>query len=508
MHIADEMGVVLQRTARSVNIKERLDFSCALFSPAGELIANAPHIPVHLGSMDDSVKALLQKHRNGLCAGNIYLCNAPYNGGTHLPDLTVISPVIDAAGELVFVAASRAHHADIGGISPGSMPPNSKHIDEEGVIFNNFLLVEDGHFRTTELYRELTAAHWPARNPEQNIADCKAQIAANERGRSLLLQMLQHYSPATVLAYVGHTLDNAEESIRRVITELGMTGDGAAAGPRTFTYPFDNGQKICVAIHIDPDKREAHIDFSGTSEAGDNNLNAPASVCQAAVMYVFRTLVAANIPLNAGCRRPLRLSIPEGCMLNPVYPAAVVGGNVETSQCITDTLYGALGVLAASQGTMNNLSFGNEQFQYYETICGGAGAGDGFNGADAVQTHMTNSRMTDAEILELRYPVLVREFAVRPGSGGVGRYSGGNGVIRRLEFRKTMSAAILSNHRRVAPFGIAGGQNALTGSNRLERRDGKIEELGGIAEVEMQEGDVLVIETPGGGGYGAPSAKQ
>jgi len=504
MHIATEMGVVLQRTSRSVNIKERLDFSCALFSPAGELIANAPHIPVHLGSMDDSVKTLLRDELPGLLNGNIYLCNAPYNGGTHLPDLTIISPVLNSTGELLFIVASRAHHADIGGISPGSMPPNSRHIDEEGVVFDNFLLVEHGTFREAELRASLGTAKWPARNPEQNVADCKAQIAANERGRMLLIDMLDRYSTPVVLAYVGHTLDNAEESIRQAISKLGSLPT-FSGGTNTFNYPFDNGQEICVAVRIDTDKREAHIDFSGTSKAGDNNLNAPAAVCQAAVMYVFRTLVNADIPLNAGCRRPLHLSIPAGCMLNPAYPAAVVGGNVETSQCITDALYGAMGVLAASQGTMNNLSFGNQQFQYYETICGGAGAGDGFDGADAVQTHMTNSRMTDAEVLELRYPILVREFSVREHSGGAGKHQGGNGVVRRLEFRQAMSAAILSNHRRIPPFGIAGGQNARTGNNFVARRDGTIEKLASIAELNMHEEDVLVIETPGGGGYGAPA---
>ncbi|MEJ2139411.1 MAG: hydantoinase B/oxoprolinase family protein [Gammaproteobacteria bacterium] len=504
MYIAEEMGIVLQNTARSVNIKERLDFSCAIFSPAGNLIANAPHIPVHLGSMDDTVKALLKEHRDGLAAGNVYLCNAPYNGGTHLPDLTVVSPVADKEGTLLFLLASRAHHADIGGISPGSMPPASKHIDEEGVVFDNFLLVEDGRFREQALKERLLDASHPARDPDGNIADCKAQIAANERGRKLLLEMIRRYGQTTVHAYAEHTLNNAEESVRCVIDELGRSGrirDGS------FTYPFDNGQRICVAVTIDATARLAHIDFSGTSPAAENNLNAPASVCQAAVMYVFRTLVAADIPLNAGCRRPLRLTIPAGCMLNPRHPAAVVGGNVETSQCITDALYGALGQLAASQGTMNNLSFGDAKLQYYETICGGAGAGPGFAGASAVQTHMTNSRITDAEVLESRYPILVREFAIRRGSGGAGKYSGGDGVVRRLEFRAAMSAAILSNHRTVAPFGLAGGANALTGINLVERRDGTTEQLASVAETKMQAGDVLVIKTPGGGGFGAPPSK-
>lgn len=504
MYIAEEMGIVLQNTARSVNIKERLDFSCAIFSPAGDLIANAPHIPVHLGSMDDTVKALLKEHADGLTAGNVYLCNAPYNGGTHLPDLTVVSPVNDSEGALVFLLASRAHHADIGGVSPGSMPADSKHIDEEGVVFDNFLLVQSGRFRERELKNALLTASYPARNPSANIADCKAQVAANERGRQLTLDMIARYGKETVHAYAEHTLNNAEESVRRVIDELAKSG---AVREGSFKYPFDNGQHISVAVSIDAETRSAQIDFGGTSPAAANNLNAPSSVCQAAVMYVFRTLVAADIPLNAGCRRPLNLIIPEGCMLNPRYPAAVVGGNVETSQCITDALYGALGQLAASQGTMNNLSFGNAQFQYYETICGGAGAGPGFAGASAVQTHMTNSRITDAEVLESRYPVLVREFAIRAESGGAGQYPGGDGVVRRLEFREAMSAAILSNHRVIAPFGLDGGENGQTGTNLVRRRDGTTERLGSIAETEMQAGDVLIIKTPGGGGFGAPPEK-
>jgi len=501
MQIAEEMGTVLQQTARSVNIRERLDFSCALFSPEGELIANAPHIPVHLGSMDDSVRKLLHTRREELPSGDQYLCNAPYNGGTHLPDLTVIAPVNDAQGRLLFLVASRAHHADVGGISPGSMPPLSRHIEEEGVVFDYLRLTEQGRFCEQSMREALTQAKFPARNPEQNIADCKAQIAANERGRRLLQEMIDHHGVATVHAYVGHSLDNAEESVRDVIGELCTS---RPSDPGSFEYPFDNGQCIRVSVTLDPATREAEIDFSGTSPVADNNLNAPAAVCHAAVMYVFRTLVSASIPLNAGCRRPLHLKIPANSMLNPHYPAAVVGGNVETSQCVTDALYGALGVLAASQGTMNNLSFGNDSLQYYETICGGAGAGDGFAGADAVQTHMTNSRMTDAEVLETRYPVLVREFSIRRGSGGAGRYRGGNGSVRKLEFRAPLHTAILSNHRLVAPFGLAGGQAASVGENQLVRADGGIEELGSIVTVSAQPGDILVIRTPGGGGFGPP----
>ncbi len=498
MHVAEEMGAVLQQTARSVNIKERLDFSCALFTTAGDLIANAPHIPVHLGSMDDSIKVLLQQHPAELLAGTSFLANAPYNGGTHLPDITVISPVLDAAGDLLFMVASRAHHADIGGITPGSMPPNSRHIGEEGIVFDNLAIVSNGEFLEDDLRTQLMTPEYPARNPDQNVADIKAQIAANERGRMLLLEMVQQHGGPIVAAYTQHVQDNAEESVRRAIERLGQLGT------ECFRYPFDNGQQICVRVRVDHDKREATIDFTGTSAAQDNNLNAPVSVCRAAVLYVFRTLVNANIPLNAGCLKPLNLIIPEGCMLSPRFPAAVVGGNVETSQCVTDALYGALGVLAASQGTMNNLSFGNDEFQYYETICGGAGAGANFDGADAVQTHMTNSRMTDAEVLESRLPVLVREFSIRPNSGGTGAHVGGNGAVRKLEFRTTMSAAILSNHRSIPPFGLAGGGNALTGQNLIVRRDGSIEEPGGIVMTKVHEGDVMVIKTPGGGGYGVP----
>ncbi|MDP6617647.1 MAG: hydantoinase B/oxoprolinase family protein [Gammaproteobacteria bacterium] len=498
MHIAEEMGAVLQNTALSVNIKERLDFSCAVFNAKGDLIANAPHIPVHLGSMDDSVKAVLAENAGTLAASDVYLTNAPYNGGTHLPDITVISPVLNDTGELLFVVAARAHHADIGGITPGSMPPRSSHIEEEGVLFENFQVVNETGFLEADLKDALTSAVWPARNPAHNIADIKAQIAANERGRQMLLGLVERYGRETVIAYMEYVQDNAEESVRQVISGL---GEGS------FVYPFDNGQQISVSVSIDRKIRLARIDFSGTSQATDNNLNAPASVCQAAVMYVFRTLVQSRIPLNAGCCRPLELVIPDGCMLNPRYPAAVVGGNVETSQCVVDALYGALGVLAASQGTMNNLSFGNESYQYYETICGGAGATPDSDGADAVQTHMTNSRMTDPEILEIRFPVFLQEFSIRKQSGGAGRKRGGDGAVRKLEFRETMSAAILSNHRKVEPFGLAGGENGSTGRNTILRHDGRTEVYDGIVEIDVTKGDVLVIETPGGGGYGAPHVK-
>jgi 5-oxoprolinase (ATP-hydrolysing) len=494
MQVAEEMGVVLQKTALSVNIKERMDFSCALFTPAGDLIANAPHVPVHLGSMDDSVKTLLQQHGRELAKGDSFIANDPYNGGTHLPDITVITPVC-TNGELQFIMASRAHHADIGGISPGSMPPLSKHIEEEGVIFDNVPLLKEDKFLESNIRELLCKARYPARNPEQNIADIRAQLAANERGRRLLLTMLKQHGIAVVTAYTLHVQDNAEESVRRAIDTL---SEG------NYRYEFDNGQQICVDIRIDRKARNALIDFTDTSPATDNNLNAPASVCQAAVLYVFRTLVDTRIPLNAGCRKPLQLIIPAGSMLNPVSPAAVVGGNVETSQVVTDAIYGALNVLAGSQGTMNNLSFGNDDFQYYETICGGAGAGATFPGADAVQTHMTNSRMTDAEVLETRFPVLIKEFSIRQDSGGKGLHRGGDGAIRKIEFRDTMSAAILSNHRRIAPFGLAGGGTGKVGKNTIIRHGGKVEEYDGIMMTEVHKGDLLVVATPGGGGFGLP----
>ena len=491
--VADEMGTVLRKTARSVNIKERLDFSCALFTANGDLIANAPHVPVHLGSMDDSVKSALRDHSDALRRGDVILTNAPYNGGTHLPDVTAISAVVSDTIE--YIVASRAHHADIGGISPGSMPPFSTHIEEEGVLIEHFALVTDNVFQEASLRKLLADSQWPARNPDQNVADFRAQVAANERGRRLLLEMLKHYGSGVVAAYAQHVQDNAEEAVRCAIARL-REGE--------FTYPLDNGQQICVRISINHRKRSASIDFTGTSAATDNNFNAPKAVSQAAVLYVFRTLVKDDIPLNAGCRKPLQLIIPEGCMLNPQFPAAVVGGNVETSQCVTDALYGALGVLAASQGTMNNFSFGNADHQYYETIGGGAGAGLDFAGADAVQTHMTNTRITDPEVLESRHPILLREFSIRKNSGGDGNYRGGDGVTRKLEFRQNMSAAVLSNHREVAPFGLNGGKPGQTGKNRIERIDGTEEVHGGALATEMETGDVLIIMTPGGGGSGTP----
>ncbi|XZF60613.1 MAG: hydantoinase B/oxoprolinase family protein [Gloeotrichia echinulata DVL01] len=492
--IAEQMGISLQNTSSSVNIKERLDFSCAIFDGSGQLVANAPHIPVHLGSMSESVQALITAYGNTIKPGDIFASNNPYNGGTHLPDITVITPVFPNSSHLpMFYLASRGHHADIGGITPGSMPPHSESVTEEGILLDNFQLVAAGNFRETELVELLASEPYPARNITQNIADLKAQIAANERGMQELQKMVEHYSLETVQAYMGFVQDNAEESVRRVIEVL---QDGS------FSYALDDGSVIHVKITINRENRSAKIDFTGTSPQLPNNFNAPAAVCKAAVLYVFRTLVNDDIPLNAGCLKPLEIIIPEGCMLNPRYPAAVVAGNVETSQAITDTLYGALGVLAASGGSMNNFTFGNQRYQYYETICGGSGAGADFDGTDGVQTHMTNSRLTDPEVLEWRFPVLLESFGIRPDSGGQGNHRGGNGVIRRLRFLAEMTAGILSNHRVVPPFGLCGAEAGKVGKNYVESGDGRVDELGSKAVVTMNVGDVFVIETPGGGGYG------
>ena len=542
MAIAEQMGFTLQNTSYSVNIKERLDFSCAVFDQHGQLVANAPHIPVHLGSMSESVQSLMTTHGSTLKPGDVYVLNNPYNGGTHLPDVTVITPVFErgeeaegrrqeaGAGEQgnrelrtqnsklsseaarsatqnssptphtplpapLFFVASRGHHADVGGISPGSMPPNSTSIVQEGILIDNFQLVEQGQFREEALLALLTDSDYPVRNPTQNVADLQAQIAANERGVQELHKMVQHYGLETVQAYMQHVQDNAEESVRCVIDVL---TDGS------FTYAMDDSSQIAVTVTIDRPTRSATIDFTGTSPQQPNNFNAPVAVCKAAVLYVFRSLVDDDIPLNAGCLKPLNIIIPDGCMLNPRYPAAVVAGNVETSQVVTDALYGALNVMAASQGTMNNFTFGNQRYQYYETICGGSGAGAAFDGTDAVQTHMTNSRLTDPEVLEWRFPVQLEDFTIRSDSGGEGSHRGGNGVIRRIRFCEVMTAAILSGHRLVAPFGLAGGAAGAVGRNWVERADGTIEPLGSKAEVGMQPGDTFVIATPGGGGYGSP----
>ncbi len=494
MSIAEQMGLRLQNTAYSVNIKERLDFSCALFDASGSLIANAPHMPVHLGSMGESIKTVMRLNAGRMKPGNVYVLNAPYNGGTHLPDVTVITPVFDELNKnILFYVGSRGHHADIGGITPGSMPPGSKRVEEEGVLIDNFLLVEEGGFREKETVALLTSGKYPVRNVQQNIADLRAQIAANEKGVQELGRMVAHFGLEVVRAYMGHVQANAEESVRRVI---GVLKDGA------FEFPLDNGAMIRVRISFKKDERSATIDFNGTSAQLPNNFNAPAAVCMAAVLYVFRTLVDDDIPLNAGCLKPLEVLIPEGCMLKPRYPAAVVAGNVETSQCITDALYGALGVLAASQGTMNNFTFGNARYQYYETVAGGSGAGPGFDGADVVQTHMTNSRLTDPEVLEWRFPVLLESFEIRPGSGGRGRWRGGHGAVRRVRFLEPMTAAILSGHRLLRPHGMAGGEPGLAGRNYVLRAGGGRTELGPFDQTEMAAGDVFVIETPGGGGYG------
>jgi 5-oxoprolinase (ATP-hydrolysing) len=496
MNIAEQMGLRLQNTAYSVNIKERLDFSCALFSADGELIANAPHMPVHLGSMSESIKTVIARNP-AMRVGDVYVLNDPYHGGTHLPDVTVVTPVYLAEQDAApsFFVASRGHHADIGGATPGSMPPFSHSIAEEGVLFDNFLLVRDGSLREAELRAQLGSGDWPARNPDQTIADLRAQIAANEKGVQELRAMVQQYSHDTVSAYMRHVQDNAEESVRRVITAL---KDGA------FRLELDNGAVIAVQVTVDTATRSATIDFSGTSAQLPNNFNAPKAVTMAAVLYVFRTLVDDDIPLNAGCLKPLNVIVPEGCMLNPRPPAAVVAGNVETSMCVTNALYGALGVMAASQCTMNNFTFGDATHQYYETISGGSGAGPGFDGCSVVQTHMTNSRLTDPEVLEFRFPVHLEGYAIRPGSGGAGQWRGGDGGVRRVRFLAPMTASMLSNGRRVPAFGLAGGSPGVLGINRVERVDGHAETLGHIGSVEMRPGDVFVVETPGGGGYGRP----
>ncbi|MGH3490560.1 MAG: hydantoinase B/oxoprolinase family protein, partial [Actinopolymorphaceae bacterium] len=502
MNIAEQMGARLESTAQSVNIKERLDFSCALFDPDGNLIANAPHMPVHLGSMGASVQEVIARRGEAMKPGDIYAVNDPYHGGTHLPDVTVVTPVYDDAGDTVlFYVASRGHHAEIGGLTPGSMPALSRTVDEEGVLFDNWLLVDgdgDGgrpRFREHETRRLLTEAHYPSRNPDTNIADLRAQIAASEKGVQEVRAMIDHVGLDVVQAYMRHVQDNAEESVRRVIDTL----DGGE-----YSYELDSGALIRVQVSVDRANREATIDFTGTTAQLDTNFNAPASVAKAAVLYVFRTLVDDEIPLNDGCLRPLRIVVPEGSMLAPAYPAAVVAGNVETSQAVTGALYAAMGIQAEGSGTMNNVTFGNERHQYYETIASGSGAGEGFDGAPVVQTHMTNSRLTDPEVLEWRFPVVVESFAIRRGSGGRGRWRGGDGAVRRLQFTEAVTVSTLSSHRRVAPYGLDGGESGALGRNRLERTDGTVVELAGADSVDASPGDVLVVETPGGGGYGVP----
>ena len=499
MGLAEEMGAALQRSAASVNIRERLDFSCALFDREGNLIANAPHIPVHLGSMGESIRTVIAARGGGadgrgMRPGDVYALNAPYRGGTHLPDITVIMPVfVDGSKAPAFFVAARGHHADVGGISPGSMPPDSKDISEEGVLLDNVLVVDAGRFLDHELRTLFGSGRWPARNIDQNLADLAAQIAACARGAEGLRAMAGDYGLATVSAYMEHVQVHAEDAVRDLLADL---PDGS------FAYEMDEGAVVRVRVSIDRDARTATIDFTGTSAQRPNNFNAPLAVVRAAVLYVLRTLIDADIPLNDGFLRPVTIVVPEGSMLNPRFPAAVVAGNVETSQVVTDTLFGALGAMAGSQGTMNNFTFGDADSQYYETIAGGSGAGPDFDGTAVVQTHMTNSRLTDPEVLEARFPVLLEEFSVRRGSGGAGAHKGGDGGMRRVRFRKAMAAGILSNRRRVAPFGLCGGGDGAVGENRVERVDGTVETLPATAAVEMQPGDVFVIATPGGGGFG------
>ncbi|MCB1883339.1 MAG: hydantoinase B/oxoprolinase family protein [Geminicoccaceae bacterium] len=492
MTIAEQMGVTLQNTAYSVNVKERLDFSCAVFDRDGGLVANAPHMPVHLGSMGESVRTVIRLRRETMRDGDVFALNNPYNGGTHLPDITVVMPVF-VDGTPLFYTASRAHHADVGGITPGSMPPFSKRIDEEGVLFDDFHLVAAGRFRFEEVETLLASGPHPARNPRQNVADLQAQVASCRKGADELARMVGQFGTATVGAYMAHVMDNAEESVRRVIDRL---SDGE------FVYAHDLGPVVRVRITVDRANRGARVDFTGTSPQQDWNFNCPAAVTRAAVLYVFRTLVDADIPLNDGCLKPLDLILPEGSIVDCRYPAAVCAGNVETSQWITDTLFGALGILAAAQGTMNNFTFGNDTYQYYETICGGSGAGTDHPGTSAVHTHMTNSRLTDPEVLEWRYPVLLEEHRIRKGSGGKGRFDGGDGTLRRVRFLEPMHAALLSNHRLVPPFGLMGGGDGECGAEWVEKADGARLELRGCDEADLEAGDVFAIRTPSGGGYG------
>ncbi|KRB27904.1 hydantoinase B/oxoprolinase family protein [Acidovorax sp. Root70] len=509
MNIAEQMGLQLQNTAYSVNIKERLDFSCALFDTEGNLIANAPHMPVHLGSMGESIKTVIRENAGKMQPGDVFVLNDPYHGGTHLPDITVITPVYIAdEATPTFYVGSRGHHADVGGTTPGSMPPFSTRIEEEGVQINNVKLVERGVLREAEMIALLESGEYPSRNPQQNMADLRAQIAANEKGQQELRRMVGEFGLDVVQAYMRHVQDNAEESVRRVITRL---KDGS------FTLPLDNGAQISVAVKVDAQSRSATIDFTGTSPQQTNNFNAPTAVCMAAVLYVFRTLVDDDIPLNAGCLKPLNVIIPPGSMLNPNPPASVVAGNVETSTCITNALYGALGLMAAGQCTMNNFTFGSTRYQYYETISGGSGAGGvwdangqlagGFDGTSVVQCHMTNSRLTDPEVLEFRFPVRLEGYEIRKGSGGAGQYKGGDGGIRRVRFLEPMTASILSNGRHHGAFGMAGGQPGAVGINKVVRSDGRVELLDHIGQAEMAPGDVFEIHTPGGGGFGVPGAK-
>jgi 5-oxoprolinase (ATP-hydrolysing) len=498
MSIAEQMGVSLQNTAYSVNIKERLDFSCAVFDADSSLVANAPHMPVHLGSMDRAVETIIRQNSGRIALGDVYAINAPYNGGTHLPDITVCTPVFDEGGQILFWVASRGHHADVGGISPGSMSPDATTIEQEGVYIDNFKLVDRGRFCERELYALLTGAKYPARNPLQNVNDLKAQIAANEKGVQELRKMVTQFTLPVVKAYMQHVQDNAAESVRRVIDRI---------HDAEFAYEMDQGTVIKVRITVDKRKREATVDFTGTSPQQNTNFNAPEPVTRAAVLYVFRVMVDDDIPMNAGCLRPINIVIPRQSMLLPEFPAAVVAGNVETSQAVTDTLFGALGALAAAQGTMNNLNFGNDTYQYYETICSGSPAGPGFDGTDAVHTHMTNTRLTDPEVLEFRYPVVLEDFHIRPNSGGRGKWKAGDGVRRTIRFLEKMECTILSGHRRVSPFGLAGGDGGQVGENWVRRKDGRLEKLQGCDATVLEAGEAVIIQTPTAGGYGDPKER-
>ena len=495
MSIADQMGATLANTAFSVNIKERLDFSCAIFDENGNLVANAPHVPVHLGSMSESVRTILRDNQGKIRRGDVFMMNNPYNGGTHLPDVTVITPVFNKSGEKInFFTASRGHHADIGGKTPGSAPPDSKHIEEEGVLIDNFLLVSKGTLREREARNLLSSGKYPCRNIDQNMADLAAQIAANATGAIELEKIVDQFGLDVVQAYMGHVQDNAEESVRRVLDVLKDCD---------FSYPLDSGEKIKVKISVDNQTRSAVVDFTGTSAQDSLNYNAPFSICRAVILYVFRTLVGEDIPMNEGCLKPIEIIVPKGTMINPDFPAAVISGNTEVSQAIADTLYGALGVIAGSQGTMNNFVYGNDTFQNYETICGGTGAGEGFNGTSAVHSHMTNTRMTDPEVLENRFPVRVDEFSIRYGSGGEGKFTGGNGIIRKLRFLEPMTVTVLSSHRETVPFGVNDGQPGKPGKNFIVRSDETVIMLNGNDQSQMDIDDVFVMETPGGGGFGA-----
>ncbi|MGI9598321.1 MAG: hydantoinase B/oxoprolinase family protein, partial [Acidimicrobiales bacterium] len=505
MNIAEQMGVVLENTAVSVNIKERLDFSCAVFDPDGDLVANAPHMPVHLGSMSESIKSTIARNPD-MKRGDVIVMNAPYEGGTHLPDITVIKPVFDdvpaadraSDSSPIFYVASRGHHADIGGSVPGSAPCDSTTIEQEGVLLDNVLLVEHDRFQDDTIRAELSGGRYPARNPEQNIADLKAQVAACEKGTAELRRVIDYYGLDVVHAYMDHVKDNAEESVRRVIEALSDS---------SFTYVTDDGSQVAVTITVDRHDRSAVVDFTGTSGTHPGNFNAPPAVAFAAVLYVFRCLVRDNIPLNAGCMKPLKLVLPADSMINPSYPAAVIAGNVETSQVIVDTLFGALEVMGAAQGTMNNVVWGNDTHQYYETICGGAGATPDAAGCDAVHTHMTNSRLTDPEVLEWRLPVTLESFEIRRGSGGEGLHRGGDGTIRRVRFDEAMELNVISGHRIVRPYGLHGGGPGRAGTNRVIRADGDVVEMAGSDRIDIEPGDVFEIHTPGGGGYGVDPAQ-